>query len=275
MNTLKDFKDYILRRHKCYEYKMGLTDQKSYLYSCELPNNLKYMDDMSQTMIRTLNHSQASLRDKVLTAFVYRFVGNEALVRKYCKNMDAITPEYLVKLGDKLNSLKEIDVNYNSPAVLAHKYYMESGDFLMASCEDFLDKLPVGFFKTQRLSQVFKYLTKKKVFGMDPYMCFLLATDLSYIDDLKLKIDLVPYETHIYRKYYEEFTGEHYTTQGFRDFVVDMCKWYSSQDFFIKEELLVTPNDILHMLKAFKVSEGRPALRVVRRNEKRFFYPRE
>ena len=78
MNKLDEFKLYVLKRRDAFEHKYRIGNKTvGDLYRYDLPNNLKYLDDMSQMFIRTLNTARVPLRDKILTVYVYRYIGHE------------------------------------------------------------------------------------------------------------------------------------------------------------------------------------------------------
>ncbi len=77
--------------------------KKNPLYRKHFPNNLKYLDDTSQTLIRTLNNHPVPLRDKLLTVLVYRVVGDKRLLDAMQTRMVSIPLKELEKLATALN----------------------------------------------------------------------------------------------------------------------------------------------------------------------------
>ena len=65
-NLISNFKLYLLKRRDAFEYRHSRKKEVNDLARKSLPNNLKYLDDMSQTMIRTLNTARYPVRDKLL-----------------------------------------------------------------------------------------------------------------------------------------------------------------------------------------------------------------
>lgn len=257
-NLISNFKLYLLKRRDAFEYRHSRKKEVNDLARKSLPNNLKYLDDMSQTMIRTLNTARYPVRDKLLTAFVYRIIGDERLVRQ-CANLDGIiTVKELKVVADKLRKKgTKIRCNYVSPVQSAFTTGMSRHDYFMSSCCDFIDKLPQDLFYEWSCNDICNYYADVKVFGTGMFTNFHLATDFSYINELHIKIDLIRKVPKPVKRHYLKVTGnKRFYIDDYAEFVDDIMDWYIDQPFITPKERIITPNDVANMLVSWNLSES-------------------
>lgn len=255
MNKLEEFKLYILKRRDAFEHKYNIGNKTvGDLYRYDLPNNLKYLDDMSQMFIRTLNTSRVPLRDKILTVYVYRYIGHEKYVRRCTNEHDVITIHQLEKLATKLNSSKaKLSPNYKSPAIQVMTRELNRGERFLASCADFIDNLPEDLFKGWKCSEIYRYFVKQhNIYGLSKFTAYSLATDFAYINELHIEIDFIVGCSPSMRKMYLEIVGkDRFSTVEYRQFALDIMQWYIDQPFADNKERIITPNDVGHMLVSY------------------------
>lgn len=257
-NLISNFKLYLLKRRDAFEYRHSKKKEVNDLARKSLPNNLKYLDDMSQTMIRTLNTAKYPIRDKLLTAFVYRIIGDERLVRQ-CTNPDGIITVKEVKVvADRLRKKgTKIRCNYVSPVKSAFTTGMPRHEYFLAVCCDFIDKLPQDMFYGWSCNEICNYYSDVKVFGTGKFTNFHIATDFSFINELNIKIDLIRKVPVPIRKHYLRVTGrKRFSIDDYAEFVDDIMKWYIDQPFITPKERIITPNDVANMLIGWTLSES-------------------
>lgn len=255
MITLDGFKKYILLRRDAFEYKHDLNElKKNPLYRKHFPNNLKYLDDTSQTLIRTLNNHPVPLRDKLLTVLVYRVVGDKKVVRRYANKKGVYTLKELEKLATALNkdSLRLLN-RYSTPLSRKGITGLSRGEFLLAVSCDFLDKLPKDNFYKWKTSEIARQFVEfEKVYGIKYAMAYQLASDISYINELNVKVDFIKTIPENVREMFSYITGKPYRLEEYEKFTYEMMDWYSEQDFLENKERLVLPHDITQMLIGYR-----------------------
>lgn len=266
MNKVEEFKLYILKRRDAFENKYDIGNKtQGDLYNIDLPNNLKYLDDMSQMFIRTLNTVRVPLRDKILTVFVYRLIGDEKYIRRLTSINDVVTINELEKIAKKLNSSKfKLSPNYKPPINQLPTSELSRGENFLASCADFIDNLPEDLFYGWKCSEIFKYYNLKcNVYGVNEFTAYNLATDLSYINELHIEIDFIKGFTLTMRKMYLILTGEErFSASSYYEFAQEIMEWYSQQAFADNKERIITINDVGHMLLSYyKYSVGKNMIR--------------
>lgn len=253
--NLDNFKSYILLRRDAFEHKYGLKELKDRpLARRHYPNNLKYLDDMSQVMIRTLNNHPVPLRDKLLTVLIYRMVGDSKVVRRYSNKKGVFELQDLHKLAQYLNRETTIIENkFSTPLTRTGITGLSRGDFLLAVSCDFLDKLPKDNFYRWKTSEIARQFYEfEKVYGIKYVTAYQLATDISYINELEIKIDFIPCVPDSARDMYKQITGRSYSTKAYEKFTYEMMDWYIRQDFLDNKERLVLPHDITQMLIGYR-----------------------
>lgn len=257
MITLDGFKKYILLRRDAFEYKHDLNElkKKNPLYRKHFPNNLKYLDDTSQTLIRTLNNHPVPLRDKLLTVLVYRVVGDKKVVRRYANKKGVYTLKELEKkLATALNkdSLRLLN-RYSTPLARKGITGLSRGEFLLAVSCDFLDKLPKDNFYKWKTSEIARQFVEfEKIYGIKYAMAYQLASDISYINELNVKVDFIKTIPENVREMFSYITGKPYRLEDYEKFTYEMMDWYSEQDFLENKERLVLPHDITQMLIGYR-----------------------
>ena len=272
MNKVDEFKLYILKRRDAFENKYGIGNKtKGDLYNMDLPNNLKYLDDMSQMFIRTLNTVKVPVRDKILTVFVYRLIGDEKYIRRLTSINDVVTIHELEKIAKKLNSSKfKLAPNYRSSVIHLPASGLSMGENFLASCADFIDNLPEDLFYKWKCSDIFKYYNLQcNVYGINSFTAYNLATDISYINELHIEIDLIKGFTETMRKMYLILTGEErFSASSYYKFAQEIMEWYADQAFADNKERIITINDVGHMLLSYyKYSIGKCKIRYPKKTQ--------
>lgn len=262
MITLDDFKSYILNRRDAFEHKYKLKEVKNQpLLRKHYPNNLKYLDDMSQLLIRTMNNHPVPVRNKLITVFVYRMVGDKTIVRRYANPQGIYTFAEVQRLARYLDKPStSLTVRYTTPLSRRGITGLSKGDFLLASLGDFIDKLPKDNFHKWKTSEIVRQFNEfEKVYGVSNFIGYQLATDISYINELEVRIDFIKAVPDSAREMYSYIVGKPFRVQDFEKFTYDMMKWYQEQEFLDNKERLILPSDIVQMLIGYRyyVNQGR------------------
>ena len=253
--NLTTFKEYILMRRDAFEHKYGLVELNNRpLARRHYPNNLKYLDDMSQVMIRTLNNHPVPLRDKLLTVLIYRLVGDNTIVRRYSNKKEVFELQDLHKLAKYLNRETTIVENkYHTPLTRTGITGLARGEFLLAVACDFLDKLPKDNFYRWKTSEIARHFYEfEKVYGIKYATAYQLASDFSYINELEVRIDFIPCVPDSARDMYKQITGRSYSTKAYKEFTQVIMDWYVEQRFLDNKERLVLPHDVTQMLIGYR-----------------------
>lgn len=262
MITLEDFKSYILHRRDAFEHKYKLKEVKNQpLLRKHYPNNLKYLDDMSQLLIRTMNNHPVPVRNKLITVFVYRMVGDKTIVRRYANPQGIYTFAEVQRLARYLDKPStSLTVRYTTPLSRRGITGLSKGDFLLASLGDFIDKLPKDNFHKWKTSEIVRQFNEfEKVYGVSNFIGYQLATDISYINELEVRIDFIKAVPDSAREMYSYIVGKPFRVKDFEKFTYDMMKWYQEQEFLDNKERLILPSDIVQMLLGYRyyVNQGR------------------
>lgn len=255
MITLDDFKSYILYRRDAFEHKYKLKEVKNQpLLRKHYPNNLKYLDDMSQLFIRTMNNHPVPIRNKLITVFIYRMVGDRTIVRRYANPQGIYTfaeVQRLAKYLDKPST--SLTVRYTTPLSRRGITGLSKGEFLLASLGDFIDKLPKDNFYRWKASEIVRQFNEfEKVYGVSNFIGYQLATDISYINELEVRIDFIKAVPDSAREMYSYIVGKPFKVKDFEKFTYDMMKWYQEQEFLDNKERLILPTDIVQMLIGYR-----------------------
>lgn len=255
--SLEDFKRYVLLRRDAFENKYGLktlTSKELLLDRRHYPNNLRYLDATSQILIRTLNNHPVPLRDKLLTVFVYRMVGDKMLVRRYANKKGVYTLKELNKLAKYLNNDSvRLKNRYATPLAKTGITGLTKGEFLLASSCDFLDKLPKDNFYRWKTSEIARQFVEfEKVYGISYAMASQFASDISYINELEIRIDFIRTVPERAREMYCMIMNTNFRVEKYEEFTNEMMSWYIEQDFLDNKECLVVPQDITQMLLGYR-----------------------
>mgnify|MGYP006955344172 FL=1 len=137
---------------------------------------------------------------------------------------------------------------------------LSKGEFLLASLGDFIDKLPRDNFYRWKTSEIVRQFNEfEKVYGVSYSMGYQLATDISYINELEVRIDFIKDVPDPAREMYSYIVGKPFKVKDFEKFTYDMMKWYQEQEFLDNKERLILPTDIVQMLLGYRyyVNQGR------------------
>lgn len=254
--TLENFKDYVLLRRDAFEYKYGLKDLKRKPLSRKhYPNNLKYLDATSQLIIRTMNNHPVPLRDKLITILAYRMVGDSSVVRRYTNSKGVLTLVELDKLANYLNRETTSLINrYSTPLTRTGITGLSRGDFLLAVTCDFLDKLPKDNFYKWKTSEIARqFIEFENVYGIKYFMAYQLASDISYINELEVKVDFIKCVPENAREMFSMITGQTFRVEKYEKFTEEIMEWYCEQTFLDNKERLILPHDVTQMLLGYRL----------------------
>lgn len=260
-NELKEFYAYLALRKRAFEYKYKLIqDNRGYLQLrlFHYPNSLKYLDLMSQWFIRNLNKGVATRRDKIITVFVFRLTGDKRLCRRYANSNGVFTlrgAESLCKALDRIN--KPLTTKYPISINRRGSTGLKKGEALRVALEEFLTALPDDLFFEWKLSDIYDYLREQEIFCLNDFMAYQLSSDLSFINELHIKINLIKTLPETAREVYKKVTGKNrFIQKEFEDFVYDTMDKYRSMTFVSLKEKMVLPYDIVNMLLGYHYYTG-------------------
>lgn len=255
--SLEDFKRYVLLRRDAFESKYGLKDipkKELVLERRHYPNNLRYLDATSQILIRTLNNHPVPLRDKLLTVFVYRMVGDKMVVRRYANKKGVYTLKELERLAKRLDSENMKLMNrYATPLIKTGITGLKKGEFLLASACDFIDKLPPDNFYKWKTSEIARQFVEfENVYGISHAMASQFASDISYINELEVRIDFIKSVPEKAREMYSMMMNTNFRVEKYEKFTKEIMDWYIQQDFLDNKERLIVPQDVTQMLLGYR-----------------------
>lgn len=257
---IDEFKTYVLMRRDAWEakYRLGKKHNKIFRLS-HYPNNLKYLDKTSQRLIRGLNSSNLPIRDKLMTLVIYRIVGDIRVLRRYANHKGLFTMIELERLVKHLNNRTEpLEIRYRTPIQGNRFVKGKRGDVLLAMVCDFLDKIPKDNYHRWKTSELYKQFTFwEKHYFMGEYIAYQLATDLSFINELEVRIDYIPVLPDSVRKTFKYVLGnEKASVRELKQFTEEIMDWYISQSFRDNKERIVCPHDVMQMLIGFSQYKG-------------------
>lgn len=258
MENIDIFKSYVLLRRDAWEAKYNLGNKTNTLYGIHYPNNLKYLDETSQRLIRSLNSTKVHVRDKLITALVYRLVGDKWVLRRYSDASNMFNLERVSKLARRLNNLNEkLLVRYRTP-INSARLNVRKGDLLLRIVEDFIEHLPKDYFKGWKCSEIYRHFTEwDKSYRLNPTIAYELCSDFTFINELKIEIDIIPALPDYIRAGWAEITGDY--TRGYTEyvkFVEEIMDWYVEQPFLSPKEHIICPFDVAHMVHGFGIYVG-------------------
>lgn len=255
MDNKKEFKDYVIKRKKAFEKKHRILGGNKILTDKHYINNLKFLDDTSQYLIRHLNSKKVSIRDKLLTVLVFRVLGNKSLAKSYSNKNKLYDMDRIYLLGKALK--QDITYPYRYISLLKKNPFESRGDCFFACVETFIESLPEDNFYKWRTSQIFKHLVKSDIMWLTESMAYQLATDIAFINELRITLDFIPYISRGNKKILCYILGKkNLSMSQYKDFVLEIMQWYSKLSFADDIEKLIIPTDITQMLIGFKRYKG-------------------
>ncbi len=70
----------------------------------------------------------------------------------------------------------------------------------------------------------------EKVYGIKYAMAYQLASDISYINELNVKVDFIKTIPENVREMFSYITGKPYRLEEYEKFTYEMMDWYSEQN---------------------------------------------
>mgnify|MGYP006899085361 CR=1 FL=1 len=255
MDNKKEFKDYVIKRKKAFEKKYRILAGNKILTDKHYVNNLKFLDDTSQYLIRHLNSKKIHIRDKLLTVLVFRILGNKSLAKSYSNKHKLYDMDRIYLLGKALGQDKKYSYRYTS--LLKKKPFENRDDCFFACVETFIESLPDDNFYKWKTSKIFKHLVKSDIMWLTESMAYQLATDIAFINELKITLDFIPYISSGNKKILCYILDQkNISMSQYKDFVLEIMQWYSTLKFADNIEKLIVPTDIAQMLIGFKRYKG-------------------
>lgn len=259
--TMATFRQYVLDRRDAWEAKYGLKEVElpKNFYERNLPNNLKYLDMLSQRLIRVLARSSADLETKLLTCFVYRLIPNVTIMSRYTKHQGVVDLSVVDSLGKSLDRLAmrgsaRLNFRAYTPILdLARVDIDYREQYLKACVASFLYHLPKEMFYKWSTATIYSYLMSKNITGVDDFIAYQLASDFAYIGELKIRTTLIQGVPNIIKPKLKLITKKTPNLYNYNTFVYETLSWYNEQEFLSKYERLVSPNDVVQMLIGYNM----------------------
>lgn len=260
--SMEAFQEYVLTRRDMWEVKYGLKEAEfdTRYIKRNLPNNLKYLDTLSQRLIRVLARSNADIEAKLLTCFIYRLIPNATVVNQRTRSDGIVDLEAVEKIGKSLDRFAKRVTQNNHFKAYTPVFNLEEVDvdyreqFLKACVASFLYHLPNDLFQGWTTRQIYLYLMEKKITGVNDFIAYQLCTDFSYISELKLRVGFIPAVPDDIKPKVKLIIKKYPSVANYRKFVFDTISWYNGQEFLSDYERLISPHDVFQMVMGYKMA---------------------
>lgn len=131
------------------------------------------------------------------------------------------------------------------------------GDCFFACVETFIESIPKDNFYKWKTSKIFRYLKNNYILWLSDSLAYQLASDLSFINELNIELDFIPFITDSNKKILCYVLGqEDVSMSQYKTFTNEIMEWYREQEFKANVERLIVPTDIAQMLRGFGVYKG-------------------
>ena len=240
------FKRYMLMRKEAFrkQYKLGgKWHFTSYSADLHLINNLKYLDRQSQNLIKRMNNPNYTLRDKIMSTFVFRVTGDYTYSRFFANRHYIFDLSSVEALADSLDEPWDIiELNY--------EIGIKNGRDLKIAVESLLELMDKGYsFLNKKPSVIYRELKEFGILGVNGFLLSEFIYDLSYIDELNIKLDLIPVLDYRGKEVYLLITGySDFVESEYEAFVERVLKSYTDVRARHWKEVYISPVDVSHML---------------------------
>lgn len=255
--TEEMFRQYVLTRRDLWENKYDLkeTSFEERFTKRHLPNNLKYLDSLSQRMIRVMAKSKADIETKLMTCLVYRLVPNENLLSRKSLPDGTFDLKSVEKIGQTLDRYAKTRVAVNThfkvytPIMDLDSVSVDHREqYLKACVASFLYHLPDDLFEGWTMEAVYKYLMSKSITGVNDFIAYELASDFTYIPELGVRVSFIRAVPSRMNYRLKDLLKGNASVLNYNRFVNRTITWYNEQEFESGYERLICPHDVLHMV---------------------------
>ena len=240
------FKRYMLMRKEAFrkQYKLGgKWHFTSYSANLNLINNLKYLDRQSQNLIKRMNNLNYTPRDRILSTFVFRVTGDYTYSRFFANRHYIFDLSSIEELADSLDEPWDI-------IKLNYEIEIQNGRDLKIAVESLLEIMDKGYsFYNKKTSVIYRELKDFGILGVNDFLLSEFVYDLSYIDELDIKLDLIPVLDYRGEEVYLLITGySDFKESDYEAFVERVLKSYTDVRARHWKEVYISPVDVSHML---------------------------
>lgn len=245
-----EFRQYLILRRDAVKNRYGIRGKRynTNLHAdTHLINSLRYLDTHSQMLIKYMNNPAYPLRDRILSTFVYRVTGDYTYTRFFAKRSYMFDLPRIEILADSLDE----------PWYLIEPKYeieIQNGRDLKVAVASLFGLWDKKEFRLhgKKASELYGELRESSIKGINDFLLSEFIYDLSYIEELKIKPDLIPVldsrglDSYKYITDKKELTEEEYIK--FAEKVAVVHREFRFAD--VKEQVVI-PADVSHMLIAF------------------------
>ena len=244
-----EFRNYLILRRDAVKnrYSVGGKLRNTNLQSgTHLINSMRYLDTQSQMLIKYMNNPAYPLRDRVLSTFVYRVTGDYTYTRFFAKRSYMFDLPRIEILADSLDEPWDlIDPKY--------EIEIQNGRDLKVAVASLLELWDNRELRLhgKKASELYRELRENSINGTNDFLLSEFIYDLCYIEELKIKPDLIPVLDYRGLNSYKYITDREFTEEEYIAFANKATLVHRELRFRNVKEQIAIPADVSHMLISF------------------------
>ena len=244
-----EFRNYLILRRDAVKnrYSVGGKLRNTNLQSgTHLINSMRYLDTQSQMLIKYMNNPAYPLRDRVLSTFVYRVTGDYTYTRFFAKRSYMFDLPRIEILADSLDEPWDlIDPKY--------EIEIQNGRDLKVAVASLLELWDNRELRLhgKKASELYRELRENSIKGTNDFLLSEFIYDLCYIEELKIKPDLIPVLDYRGLNSYKYITDKEFTEEEYIAFANKATLVHRELRFRNVKEQIAIPADVSHMLISF------------------------
>ena len=244
-----EFRNYLILRRDAVKnrYSVGGKLRNTNLQSgTHLINSMRYLDTHSQMLIKYMNNPAYPLRDRVLSTFVYRVTGDYTYTRFFAKRSYMFDLPRIEILADSLDEPWDlIDPKY--------EIEIQNGRDLKVAVASLLELWDNRELRLhgKKASELYRELRENSINGTNDFLLSEFIYDLCYIEELKIKPDLIPVLDYRGLNSYKYITDREFTEEEYIAFANKATLVHRELRFRNVKEQIAIPADVSHMLISF------------------------
>lgn len=244
-----EFRNYLILRRDAVKnrYSVGGKLRNTNLQSgTHLINSMRYLDTHSQMLIKYMNNPAYPLRDRVLSTFVYRVTGDYTYTRFFAKRSYMFDLPRIEILADSLDEPWDlIDPKY--------EIEIQNGRDLKVAVASLLELWDSRELRLhgKKASELYRELRENSIKGTNDFLLSEFIYDLCYIEELKIKPDLIPVLDYRGLNSYKYITDREFTEEEYIAFANKATLVHRELRFRNVKEQIAIPADVSHMLISF------------------------
>ena len=244
-----EFRNYLILRRDAVKnrYSVGGKLRNTNLQSgTHLINSMRYLDTQSQMLIKYMNNPAYPLRDRVLSTFVYMVTGDYTYTRFFAKRSYMFDLPRIEILADSLDEPWDlIDPKY--------EIEIQNGRDLKVAVASLLELWDNRELRLhgKKASELYRELRENSIKGTNDFLLSEFIYDLCYIEELKIKPDLIPVLDYRGLNSYKYITDREFTEEEYIAFANKATLVHRELRFRNVKEQIAIPADVSHMLISF------------------------